>query len=503
MAAASVAAIELDSGRLAAAPPDPNGVRCFKGIPYAAPPVGVRRWQPPAAPALWTGVRPSDRFGPRAMQGGRLGDIDPLNPRMEEDCLYLNVWTATAGQAAKLPVYVWFHGGGFTVGAGSEPWYDGANLARRGIVHVTVNYRLDVFGFLAHPDLGAGAGDYGLLDQIAALQWVQRNIAAFGGDPAQVTIGGESAGAASVSILMASPLARGLFARVIAQSAAFWPRKTIHGHLSLAEANEAGHRFQQDCGRASLEALRAMPARELLAASLAQRPKFLPVIGGAVSPADPADAFRDGCQNDVPLLAGWNADEGSLLRLRLGEAEMEGFWKTASERLGGRSEELRQLYGEGAAATEALLGDELIGYPMWKWIDLATRSGRAPVYQFYFDWRPPAPEKSVCPLAAGGAFHTAEIYYVMDTLHTRDWPWRVQDQSLRDAMCAYWIGFIKSGNPSSAQLPAWRPLQESGQLMRFGQAAGMQTLPHAERFRLLDRIYESLPAAALPTRTFG
>lgn len=500
--------IEIEGGRLAGAGADAHGVRCFKGIPYAAPPVGARRWCPPAPVPAWAGIRASDRFGPRAMQGDRLGNLDPLNPRMDEDCLYLNVWSAAAQAGEKRPVYVWFHGGGFTVGAGSEPWYDGAGLARRGIVAVTVNYRLDVFGFLAHPELDRhGAGDYGLLDQLAALAWVRRNIAVFGGDPEQVTIGGESAGAASVGILMASPLAKGLFRGAIAQSAAFWPRPSIHGPLSLAEACEVGVKFQQALGCGSLAELCALPAERLLAASKSLRPKFLPVIGGTVSPAEPAECFAAGRQNDVPLLAGWNADEGSLLRLRLTPADAADFWNVAGARLGGRGDELRRQYAGGCAdgelAMEALLGDELVGYPMWKWIALQRASGRAPVYQFYFDWRPPAPERSICPIAARGAYHTAEIYYVMDTLHTRDWPWRPEDERVRDVMCAYWANFIRHGDPNGASLPRWSTRQASDQVMVFRQAAAMASQPFEERCSLLDRIYAALPPAAWSGRSFG
>jgi para-nitrobenzyl esterase len=500
--------LEIEGGTLGGAPADAGGVRCFKGIPYAAAPVGELRWRPPAEVSAWAGVRRNDAFGPRSMQGGRLGDIDPLNPRMDEDCLYLNVWAPASAPAGGLPVFVWFHGGGFTVGAGSEPWYDGSRLARRGIVVVTVNYRLDVFGFLAHPELERhGSGDFGLLDQIAALQWLQRNIGAFGGDPGRITIGGESAGAASVSILMASPLAKGLFRGVIAQSAAFWPRNSLHGPLTAEEANAVGLRFQRACGCESLAALRALPARELLAASLSQRPKFLPVIGGAVSPDDPVAAFRRGAQNDVPLLAGWNADEGSLLRLRLTETELANFWSIAGARLGGRAALLQQQYAGDteteALAIDGLLGDELVGYPMWKWIELQRVSGKAPVYQFYFDWRPPAPERSLCPIAARGAFHTAEIYYVLDSLHTRDWPWRPEDERLRDLTSGYWLNFIQHGDPNGPPLPRWSSVQESGQVMILRPAAAMSPQPHVGRCRLLDGIYAVLPPAAVPWRTFG
>jgi len=234
--------LHVDGGTIADMPPDANGVRNFKGIPFAAPPVGDLRWREPQPVKPWQGERSADQFGPRCMQTSRLGAIDPLNPRMSEDCLYLNVWTPANAPNDKLSVMVWIHGGSFNVGAGSEPWYDGANLAKNGVIVVTLNYRVDVFGFLAHPDLTTesehhASGNYGLQDQLAALGWVKRNITTFGGDPDRVTVFGESAGSLSVSVLMASPLGRGLFARAIGESGAMlYPDNSPYARLPLAEA---------------------------------------------------------------------------------------------------------------------------------------------------------------------------------------------------------------------------------------------------------------------------
>jgi para-nitrobenzyl esterase len=264
--------VDVESGRLAMATPDARGVRCFKGIPYAAPPVGPLRWRAPAPVPSWKGVRPTDAFGANAMQGVVFSDIDPHSVGISEDCLYLNVWTpAHQGGAERLPVMVWIHGGGFAVGSGAEPRYDGAKLASRGILVVTVNYRLNALGFLAHPALSAetphkASGNWGLMDLIAALDWVKRNIAAFGGDPDAVTIAGESVGSSAVSALMASPLAKGLFARTIGESGAFFaaPARKLE---TLAEAERSGEEFARKIGARDAAGLRKVPAAEILAAA--------------------------------------------------------------------------------------------------------------------------------------------------------------------------------------------------------------------------------------------
>ncbi len=284
----------VEGGRLALPGPDANGVRGYKGIPYAAPPVGPLRWKPPQPVPAWDGVRPAHAFGPNSVQGVVFDDIDPTVCGVSEDCLYLNVWTpADPGTAQRLPVMVWIHGGGFAVGSGAEPRYDGARLAARGIVVVTLNHRLNALGFLAHPELTAelehgASGNYGMLDLVAALQWVKRNIGAFGGDPEAVTIAGESAGSMAVSALMASPLAKGLFARAIGQSGAMFPSAT-RGLARLAEAEQAGLAFMRKVGAKSLAELRAAPAEAILAA--APGIGFWPIVDGWFLPKPPAEIF--------------------------------------------------------------------------------------------------------------------------------------------------------------------------------------------------------------------
>jgi para-nitrobenzyl esterase len=376
---ATAAARQIEGGIIADAPPDAGGVRSFKGIPFAAPPIGGRRWQAPQPVTPWHGERRTDAVGPRCMQTGRLGDVDPFNPRMSEDCLYLNVWTP-AKEADRLPVMVWIYGGSFNIGSGSEPWYDGTNLARKGVIVVTLNYRLDIFGFLAHSELTAetnhhASGNYGLLDQIAALAWVKRNIAAFGGDPNQVTLFGESAGSLSVSALMASPLGRGLFQRAIGQSGAMlYPEKSPFARAPLPLAEQAGMKFADMVSAHSIAELREKSADALLDV-LANNPDVPricrgPIIDGHVLPVDAAVIFANGQQSDVPLLAGSNSDEGTLFTGRVKQATPETY-----------TEELRKLFGDAAdgilqnypAATPeqtrssfaALLGDQLISYPTW------------------------------------------------------------------------------------------------------------------------------------------
>ncbi|MBX0329541.1 carboxylesterase family protein, partial [Oscillochloris sp. ZM17-4] len=310
--------VEIESGTLVGVLHPDTGVRSFRGVPFAAPPVGDLRWREPQPARPWAGLRQADRFGPRAMQQPVFGDMDFRSDGMSEDCLYLNVWAPADSGDARLPVLVYFYGGGFVAGDGSEPRYDGERLASRGIVTLTVNYRLGAFGFMAHPELSAespqgASGNYAFLDQLAALGWVRRNIAAFGGDPGRVTIAGESAGSFSVSAQMASPMARDLIAGAIGSSGSllgdFAP-------IALAEAEQVGLAFAQSLGAGSLAALRAIPAERILAAPESADPgHFLPALDGHFLPRSPQAIFAAGEQAHIPLMAGWNSEESGYAGL--------------------------------------------------------------------------------------------------------------------------------------------------------------------------------------------
>jgi para-nitrobenzyl esterase len=503
---AAAEALRVEGGAIAAVQPDAAGIRSFKGIPFAAPPVGELRWRAPQPVKPWEGERSADQFGPRCVQTARLGNIDPLNPRMSEDCLYLNVWTPAKSAGERLPVMVWIYGGSFNVGAGSEPWYNGANLAKKGVIVVTLNYRVDVFGFLAHPELTAesehhASGDYGLMDQAAALGWVKRNIAAFGGDPGRVTVFGESAGSLSVSALMASPLGRGLFQHAIGESGAMlYPDKSPYALASLAKAEQAGVQFAAMLSAHSIKDLRAKPAEAVLDAVVKNPTGTVvsrgPIIDGYVLPSNAAEIFAKGQQSDVPLLAGSTADEGTLFAGRVQPPPTPDSYK----------EQVRKVFGDYAdavlnvypdttpeqtkASFAALFGDQLISYPTWLWDELQAKTGKAPTYRYLFDLRPPAPETSLTPLAAPGVFHTAEILYVFDNLQVRDWPWRPEDRRMAETLSSYWVNFAKNGNPNGPGLPDWPTYAgPRGTVMRLAAQPSAGPDPRLARYEVLNKFY--------------
>jgi len=498
--------LRVDGGQLKDVPPDASGIRVFKGIPYAAAPIGALRWRPPAAVPAWQGVRAVDTWGPRCVQSERLGPLDPLNSRMDEDCLYLNVWTPAKAAAAALPVMVWIHGGSNTNGAASQPEYDGAQLARNGVLVVSINYRLDIFGFLAHPELTAesanrSSGNYALLDQIAALQWVQRNIGAFGGDPRQVTVFGESAGAIDISLLMASPLAKGLFARAIAQSGGALSSMPGFGPKPLATGESEGMRFAQSVGAETMAELRAKPALELLTAVTNSPISYgFGVIDGYVVPEHPAALYAKGAYNDVPLLIGANADEGSLFAVRMPmPPNAQVFADFLRSQFKAAADQALALYPPGQtaesakAAFMALIGDEIIGYGSWAWAEAAANKGRSPVYRYHFTRRPPgAPALSLYPLTAPGVYHFAEINYVFDNLDVRqEWGWQDADRALGKSVAAYWTNFAKTGNPNGAGLPTWEAYKAGGggKVMELGAAIAMRDEPQRARYEFFSALF--------------
>jgi para-nitrobenzyl esterase len=431
----------------------------YKGIPFAAPPLGDLRWQPPAPVAPWTGIRKTDVFAPACMQLG-VSMPGETPPAVSEDCLYLNLWAPATAKPAPhpLPVIVWIYGGGYTNGSASMPLYWGDRLARKGVIVVTIAYRLGPLGYLAHPELTRtsphhSSGNYGLMDQIAALQWVQRNIAAFGGDPKNVTIAGQSAGAMAVSMLMASPLAKGLFQRAIGESGGLFEPLQLAPRYLLANAEHDGEKYAASLGAASIQELRRLPAERLLTGSAGDVSH--PAIEPYALPVAPYEAFASGKQNDVPLLIGSNADEAKSL-VDVTNVKASTFDADIAHGFGALPAPLLEAYPhatdqEARQARLDLERDLRFGWDMWAWARLQAGSGQSPVYYYSFRQQPPFPAGSV--YQAWGASHYAELWYVFDHLDQAPWHWTPSDRKLADEISSYWTNFAKSGNPNAPDLP--------------------------------------------------
>ena len=503
LAAAALAGeqVKIDSGTLEGTLNASGAVRIFRGVPFAAPPVASLRWQPPQPAIPWDGVRLADEEGPHCMQGNVFGDINPRGKEMSEDCLYLTIWAPAKTSAGPLPVYLWFYGGGFAAGAADEPRYDAESFARRGIVAVNANYRLGVFGFLAHPELTGesphkASGNYGLLDQVAALEWVRRNIAAFGGDPHKVTIGGESAGSLSVSALMASPLSRDLFQQAVGESGAFFGSVGGRGMPSLAQSEKQGVALAASVGARSLAELRAKSADELLAAAMKMNRGFAfwPGVDGYFLPSDVESIFAAGKQSQVPLLAGWNGDE---VRMGVIMAKEKPNTKTFPEQLRkqfkDKADEALKLY---PAATDAeaiqsagdLASDNFIVYGTWKWIDTQAKTGK-PVYRFEFDRAEPVPEAlQKMGVKTLGAPHASELEYVFDMLSSKKADWQPDDQKVAETMNAYWANFIKTGDPNGAGLAKWPDYTKTHEVMHLDVASKALPEQHRDRYEFLESV---------------
>jgi len=464
-AASSAPTVKIDTGKLEG---KFNGtVSAFLGIPFAKPPVGDLRWKPPVAPAKWQGTRKATEFGSRCMQGAIYDDMIFRDPGISEDCLYLNVWTPAkldkSKSKGKLPVMVWIYGGGFAAGATSEPRQDGTNLAQEGVVVVSMNYRLGIFGFFAHPELAKenshnATGNYGLMDQSAALEWVKSNIAQFGGDPGNVTIFGESAGSFSVSELMASPVSKGLFHKAIGESGGAFASHALPMR-SKDQAAEEGAKFAKDHLNAdTLAALRALSAQKVLDAQLADKgERFAPNIDGYFLPESPEAIFAAGKQSDVPLLAGWNRDEGA------GGPAKDNFAAAlqaiATKDFAAKSDEFLKLYPsendeQAKRSLDDYEGDRFIAFSTWRWIDAQLRTGKSPVYRYRFDMDH-AKDPKRGPDEAG-AYHSAEIEFVFGALDSETWiSWRPEDHQLTDLIRKYWSNFAKKSDPNGPGLPNW------------------------------------------------
>lgn len=470
-------------------------VNTFKGIPYALPPVGELRWRPPVLAGIG-GVRKATKFGPRCQQAPIYSDMIFRDQGGSEDCLYLNVWAPASRSGTRLPVMVWIHGGGFAAGASSEPRQDGENLARKGVIVVSLNYRLGIFGFFSHPDLAResernASGNYGLMDQVAALQWVHDNINGFGGDPANVTIFGESAGSFSVSALMATPLSRGLFRRAIGESGGYFG-ETLR-LKPRAETEKADTEFARtSLGTDSLQALRAKPADEILKAiSKGPAVRFVPNIDGYFLPESVVANFAAGKQSHVPLLAGWNADEGNY-RMIVERDEMtpENYAAHVRTIYGANAEEILKLYpaDEARHAARDLASDRFIAFGTWKWIEAHLQTGQSPIYRYHFEETLPAAADAPAD-AEPAAPHASEIEFVFNMLPARKLPWRDEDRKLSETMATYWTNFAKTGDPNGAGLPTWTPYSSDGYAvmhLRADPEVANDTL--RARYLLLDRI---------------
>jgi para-nitrobenzyl esterase len=466
--------VRVEQGLLAGTSSSSSDVRVYRGIPYAAPPVGDLRWKAPKSPVAWQGVRQTKDFANACWQTpypAAAAIYQAKLPPLSEDCLYLNVWTSAKSNKDHLPVMVWIHGGGFTRGTSGIQAYDGENLSRKGAVIVTINYRLGVFGFLAHPALTAesdhhASGNYALLDQIAALQWVQKNIAAFGGDPSRVTIFGESAGSWAVNALMASPLAKGLFHRAIGESGgSFSPMKTLAEAekddeklvaplLSAADgdAKPASGQGGATPAKDILKMLRSKPAKEVLNTFDIETVRTL--VDGWVLPQDITTIFAQGKQNDVPILVGYNADEGTALAPQARELKAPIYIAAVNQRYGSLAEQMLKIYpansdAEAVSSFYSAYRDQALGWEMRTWARMETKTGHHPAYLYYFSHKPPGPQS-----ARLGAFHASELAYVFGTF-AWPFPWDDTDKKLSDAITSYWVNFATTGDPNGGTLPKW------------------------------------------------
>lgn len=485
---------------------DERDVEIFAGIPYARPPVGDRRWRPPQPPEPRSALLTADRFSDVPVQGTStfltraLSQVVEaplegtlLNPYpVSEDSLYLNIWRSTSPSTERLPVLVYIPGGGFATGSGALPLYDGESLASRGqAITVTINYRLGVLGFLSHPDLaaesGAGAsGNYGLLDQIAALRWVRQNIAAFGGDPKRVTIAGESAGGESVCILGATPRAKGLVHGVIGGSGACMgtlgdtDRGDQYDDRPAAEA--AGRDLSERLGGATVAEMRRMPADRIVEAAKPLNGHWRPSVDGYVLDRAPADIYAAGGQSDVPVLVGSNADEASLALLSPPDADVADYRRGVREEHGADAELFLRLYPGDTEeqVRDSLLRaetDKVMTRAMRRWAMLQTRSGHADAYTYYFTHVPPE-----AGLRQFGAYHGAEVMYAYDNLgKDGDAAYDGRDFTLRDQMSGYWINFARTGNPNGPGLPDWPTFQEEpDKVMRFDAGSTVEPRPRPD-----------------------
>jgi para-nitrobenzyl esterase len=483
------ALVKVEQGMIQGAFED--GLSVYKGIPFAAPPVGDLRWRAPQSAAKWEGVKQTTKYAPGPMQGG-----NPPSGK-SEDCLYLNVWTPAKSLKEKVPVLVWIYGGGFGAGATSEWPYSGEKLAKKGVVLVSIAYRVGQFGFFAHPELSAEnpnhvSGNYGLLDMIAGLTWIKKNIAAFGGDPNKVTIFGESAGGIAVSMLCASPLSEGLFQGAISESGgSFGPsRQTItypgENMKRLIYAEKDGEAYTKSAGVTSIAELRKMDADKLPSRGFGGS---WPIVDGYVIPDDQHNLYEAGKYNDIPILVGYNSDEGaSFSPGRTPEEYITG----VETRYGKFANELLKAYPAGSTSVPKsardLARDAAFGWQTWSWARLQAKTGKSKVFYYYFDQHPDYPETS--PRAGYGSPHGQEVAYVFEHINASNPQNNKTDLDLSDAMSTYWTNFAKYGNPNGNGVLNWPAFSDANPIVMYlGPTPHTGPVPSAESLKVLDTYF--------------
>jgi para-nitrobenzyl esterase len=464
-----------------------DGIASFKGVPFAAPPVGELRWKSPRPVNTWQGVRKADEFGPAPMQDAAFGAMMGGPQKISEDCLYLNVWTGAKKAGEKLPVMVWIYGGGFGIGMTSTPAYDGTNLAKKGVVLVSVAYRVGPMGFMAHPELskesGKGSGAYGIQDQIAGLRWVKANIAQFGGNPKNVTIFGESAGGISVSMLTASPMAKGLFHRAISESGG----SMAPPRMSLKQAEEQGKAYLSKLGANDIKAARALSA-EAIQKETQGMGSFWPVADGENVMPNQYELFEAGKFNDTPILVGTNSDEGGMFARQ--NTTGAAFEKMIRSQYAEGADAILKAYphatdAEATRSSKNIFRESAFAWPTWAWAKLQSRNGKNKAFVYYFDHRTPASPE--------GANHGSEISYVFGNLGGMGGSSGPEDKALSDLISSCWVNFAKKGDPNGPGLPAWPAFDEKEQkTMFFDKTPGARPHPNMEQIKAFDAYYAKL-----------
>jgi len=497
--------VTIENGIIEGSHDENTGIYSYLGIPFAKPPIGKLRWRSPLPPENWKGVKETKKFGPGPMQKNVFGDMIYRSDGLSEDCLYLNVWSPVGNRKSNLPVLVYFYGGGFVAGDASEPRYDGESMAQKGIVVVSVNYRLNIFGFFAHPELSAEAeykasGNYGLLDQHAALKWVSNNIASFGGDPNHVTIAGESAGSISVSLQMASPLSKNLIAGAIGESGgAIYPTLPP---VSLEEAENIGLDLAIKAGYKKIFKLRALSTDEVYEIYKKSKRFGFPVaIDGYFLPGSLVEIFNANKQAQVPLLLGWNSAEIPAMGFMKGKPyNTESYIETVKNAFPNDYEKVLKLYPfesekEIVQSATALASDQFISYSTWKWFDLHRKNSEQPVYRYlYSKLRPPTiKEPSFKMPDPIGAPHACEIEYCLGNLHLIEkFAWTKEDFKVSEIMQNYFANFIKTGNPNGNNLTVWPaadPNDSNPPVMIIDTECAIEKAIHDTRYEFLDKWY--------------